>query len=153
MMTVGQPGPGAIGAPWSEVSPSRAAGKPPTRTVALPIAIPLGAGETHTMPPGSPFATAAGSPPISTVATAAAGVIGPPTCGFGPSESGQTTESPARSAGPVGTSGGPCGHGVAGLLRTPPKKTAVSHCVGAGVTSGGTPTALQRTVIFTCSPL
>lgn len=84
------------------VSPIRAAGKPPIKTVALPIAIPFGAGETQTMPPGTAFATAAGIPPISTVATAAAGVIGPPTCGFGPSVSGQTTMSLARRAGPVG---------------------------------------------------
>src|SRR3954452_19287814 len=102
MMTVGQPGPGMIGVPCMLESPILAAGKPPIVTVRLPWAIPLGAGERHTMPPGALFATAAGAPPISTVGTAAAGVIGPPPCGLGPSESGQSAVSPTRSAGPVG---------------------------------------------------
>ncbi len=50
MMTVGQPGPGAIGEPCSDISASRAAGKFPISTVVLPMAIPLGAGLTHTIP-------------------------------------------------------------------------------------------------------
>ena len=69
----------------------------------LPMAMPLGAGETQTMPPGMLLATAAGMPPMSTVGTVAAGVIGPPPWGLGPSMSGQTHMSPARSAGPGGT--------------------------------------------------
>jgi len=83
-------------------SPGRAAGKPPIITATLPIAIPFGAGDTQAIPPGMVFATAAGIPPINTVGTAAAGVIGPPTCGLGPSMSGQRAMSPARSAGAVG---------------------------------------------------
>src|SRR5918998_1391273 len=102
MITVGQPGPGAIGVPCMLRSASRAAGNPPIVTVMLPTAIPFGAGETQAIPPGTLLATAAGMPPMSTVATAAAGVIGPPTCGLTPSTSGQRAESPARSAGPVG---------------------------------------------------
>src|SRR6478609_8769219 len=81
MTTVGQPGPGAIGVPCKVVSPTLAAGNPPSITVMLPIAMPLGAGDTQTIPPGIPLATAAGWPPMSTVMAAAAGVIGPPTCG------------------------------------------------------------------------
>src|SRR3954447_15188881 len=104
MITVGQPGPGAIGVPCMDRSATRAAGKPPINTVMLPMAIPLGAGLTQTIPPGTLFATAAIMPPISTVGTAAAGLMGPPTCGFGPSMRGQTTMSPTRSAGPVGMS-------------------------------------------------
>jgi hypothetical protein len=102
MMTVGQPGPGPMGVPWRLRSPMRAAGNPPIKTVVLPIAIPFGAGETHTIPPGKPLATAAGCPPISTVTTAAAGVIGPPTCGVTTSTKGHNAESPARRAGPGG---------------------------------------------------
>jgi hypothetical protein len=67
MITVGQPGPGAIGVPCMLTSPSRAAGKPPIITVTLPIAIPFGAGDTQAIPPGMVFATAAGIPPINTV--------------------------------------------------------------------------------------
>ena len=70
----------------------------------LPWAMPFGAGETQTIPPGMAFATAAGAPPIITDGTAAAGVTGPPTCGLGPSMSGQAARSPARRAGPVGMS-------------------------------------------------
>ncbi len=88
-------------------SPTRAARKPPISTVMLPIAIPFGSGETHTIPPGMLLATAAGIPPISTVGTAAAGVIGPPTCGLGPSDSRQAAMSPARRAGPVGINSPP----------------------------------------------
>src|SRR5690625_2867618 len=105
MITVGQPGPGTMGEPCMLISASRAAGKFPMSTVALPMAMPLGAGEAHTMPPGTEFATAAGIPPMSTVGTAAAGVMGPPTWGLGPSNSGHTTLSPARRAGPTGISG------------------------------------------------
>src|SRR5690625_1459557 len=103
MITVGQPGPGTMGAPCKLISLTRAAGKLPMSTVVLPIAMPLGAGDTHTMPPGTELATAAGIPPMSTVGTAAAGVVGPPTWGLGPAVSGHTTVSPARSAGPSGT--------------------------------------------------
>ena len=39
--------------------------------------------------------------------TAAAGVIAPPTCGFGPSNIGQSATSPVRRAGPVGMSPSP----------------------------------------------
>ena len=60
MITVGQPGPGAIRVPCMLWSPRRAAGKPPTVTVMLPIAIPFGAGDTQAIPPGMTFATAAG---------------------------------------------------------------------------------------------
>src|SRR5262245_15505544 len=102
MITFGQPGPGAMGVPCRLWSPSRAAWKPPIMTVMLPMAIPFGAGDTHTMPPGSLFATAAGLPPMSTVGTVATGVIGPPTCGFGPSISEHNAMSPARNAGPMG---------------------------------------------------
>src|SRR6478736_10189860 len=109
MITVGQPGPGTMGAPCRLWSASRAAGKPPIITVMLPMAIPLGAGETQTIPPGIALATAAGIPPISTVGTAAAGVIGPPTCGLGPSINGHIAMSPARRAGPVGTAHLPTG--------------------------------------------
>ena len=52
MITVGQPGPGAIGVPCMLRSATRAAGKPPMVTVMLPIAIPFGAGETQAIPPG-----------------------------------------------------------------------------------------------------
>jgi hypothetical protein len=70
-------------------------GSPPIITATLPIAIPFGAGDTQAIPPGMVFATAAGIPPINTVGTAAAGVIGPPTCGLGPSMSGQRAMSPS----------------------------------------------------------
>jgi hypothetical protein len=59
---------------------------------------------------------------MSTVITAAAGVIGPPTCGFGPSIIGHSALSPARRAGPVGIavrSGQ--GAGAAGVITEPPK--------------------------------
>src|SRR5689334_15306909 len=102
MITVGQPGPGVMGEPCIDRSPTRAAGNPPICTVMLPCAMPLGAGEAQTIPPGMLLATAAGEPPMSTVITAAAGVTVPPTCGLGPSESGQSALSPALSAGPVG---------------------------------------------------
>ena len=134
MMTVGHPGPGAIGAPCIERSPTRAAGKPPISTVMLPCATPLGAGDTHTIPPGIPLATAAGWPPMRTVATAAAGVTTPPPCGFGPSNSGQSAESPARRAGPVGTGH----HAGAGVTSSPVMRTAERQRVG--VRAGGAPT-------------
>lgn len=102
MITVGAPGPGTIGIPCIVRSPSRAAGNPPINTVMLPWAMPFGAGETHTMPPGIAFATAAGRPPMITVGTPAAGVIGPPTWGMTPSTRAQSATSPTLRAGPVG---------------------------------------------------
>src|SRR6478672_5673423 len=130
MITVGQPGPGAIGVPCMLMSPRRAAGKLPIMTVMLPIAIPFGAGETQAIPPGIALATAAGIPPISTVMTAAAGVIGPPTCGLGPSIIGHSAVSPARSAGPVGINSPPGrkGHSIlAGTARLDQGRRGTIH--------------------------
>src|SRR5918998_4754299 len=103
MTTVGQPGPGAMGVPCMLRSASRAAGKPPIITVALPMAMPLGAGDTHTMPPGMLLATAAGIPAIRTVGLVAAGGVGPPPWGVGAFQSGEAHISPARNGGPGGT--------------------------------------------------
>jgi hypothetical protein len=82
--------------PWAVWSPIRAAGMPPIITFDEPIAIASG-GPTHVaMSP----TRAAGMPPIITVG-APGGRIGPPTCGFGPSESGQVCMSPTRAAGGI----------------------------------------------------
>ena len=59
--------------PWAQVSPIRAAGRPPISTVAEPFTMVSG-GPTQT---AMSEATAAGMPPISTVGTPGP-VIGPP---------------------------------------------------------------------------
>ena len=65
--------------PWAVESPKRAAGVPPTMTVADPFTIESGGPTQVHMQP----TFAAGMPPISTVG-APGGRIGPPTCGTGP---------------------------------------------------------------------
>ena len=72
-MTVGQPR--TIFPPWAVMSPMRAAGCPPMRTVKLPSAMVSGGPTQYTISP----TRAAGRPPISTVRAPGA-VIGPPTC-------------------------------------------------------------------------
>ena len=131
-MTVGQPGPGAMGEPCIDMSPSRAAGKPPMSTVTLPCAIPFGAGETQTMPPGVALATAAGCPPISTVANGGCRCDHAAHVGFRPVE--ERTE--RRVAGAEGGSGGhrqPAG----GVTSAPVASTPEKHRVG--VRPGGCP--------------
>ena len=74
----------------------RAAGLPPIITVVEPMMIESG-GPTHVhMEP----TVAAGRPPISTVG-APGGRIGPPTCGFGPSNIGHVCMSLMRAAGGI----------------------------------------------------
>jgi hypothetical protein len=68
-----------IDPPWAVKSPIRAAGLPPIKTVAEPLAIVSG-GPVHIQE--SPN-TAAGCPPMSTVGTPGP-IMGPPTCGTGP---------------------------------------------------------------------
>src|SRR2546423_7163865 len=80
--------------PWVVMSPRRAAGMPPMRTVGEPIATASG-GPTHTH---MSAARAAGIMATSTV-TQPGGNTGPPTCGTGPVTMGQTCMSPARAAG------------------------------------------------------
>src|SRR5690349_1649732 len=76
----------------------RAAGRPPNMTLVEPMTIESG-GPTHVHIEPT---VAAGMPPISTVG-APGGRIGPPTCGFGPSDIGQVCMSPTRAAGGIGT--------------------------------------------------
>jgi len=81
--------------PWAVVSPKRAAGFPPIRTVADPMTIVSG-GPVHTSI--SPR-HAAGRPPINTVGDPG-GRIGPPTCGIdGGVTIGQTCMSVILAAG------------------------------------------------------
>ena len=75
-------------------SPMRAAGIPPMRTFDEPLTIVSGGPVQVAMSP----TRAAGSPPIRTVG-APGPVIGPPTCGFGPSDSGHVCMSLTRAAG------------------------------------------------------
>jgi hypothetical protein len=81
--------------PCAVWSPILAAGLPPIRTLVDPIRIVSGAGLTqvHISP-----TTAAGIFPIKTVGTPGP-IIGPPTCGFGPSDIGQVCISPTLAAG------------------------------------------------------
>src|SRR5262245_648774 len=71
IITVGQP---TTTPPWTVLSPIRAAGRPPIRTVAEPLAMTSG-GPTQV---AKSVARAAGRPPIKTVGHAG-GRIGPPT--------------------------------------------------------------------------
>ena len=68
----------------------------PIRTVVEPIAITSGGPTQVAMSP----TRAAGMPLINTVG-APGGRIGPPTCGLGPSDSGQVCMSPTRAAGGI----------------------------------------------------
>ena len=89
--------------PWAVLSPIRAAGRPPTSTVAEPFTMASGGPAQVAESP----MTAAGCPPISTVATPGP-VTGPPTCGLGPagvgSCMGQVCMSPTRAAGSMAVS-------------------------------------------------
>ena len=86
--------PSVITPPWLVLSPIRAAGIPPTITVALPL-ITLQGGPTQI--PIVPI-WAAGMPPISTFHAAGAAST-PPTCGTGPVNIGQVCMSATRAAG------------------------------------------------------
>ena len=90
--TVGHPS--TMLPPCAVISPIRAAGCPPIRTVKLPSTITSG-GPTHThMSP----TLAAGSPPIKTVGQPG-GRMGPPTCGTSTVTIGQTCMSETLAAG------------------------------------------------------
>ena len=91
ILTVAQPK--IIDPPWAVESPIRAAGFPPIFTVADPMIILSGGpAQTHWSP-----THAAGKPPIRTVAQPG-GNTGPPTCGTGPLNIGQTCISETRAA-------------------------------------------------------
>jgi len=95
MMTVGKH-PTTV-PPWAVLSPIRAAGMLPIKTVPDPLTMTSG-GPTHThMLPS----VAAGMFPIITV-TAPGEQIGPPTCGTTPVTIGQTCMSVSRAAGGMG---------------------------------------------------
>jgi hypothetical protein len=82
--------------PWTVWSPSLAAGMPPINTVVEPTAMASG-GPTHVaMSP----TRAAGKYAIRTVGQQG-GRIGPPTCGFGPSDIGQVCMSVSLAAGGI----------------------------------------------------
>ena len=72
----------------------RAAGRPPTRTVAEPLMMESGGPTQVTTSPRQ----AAGRPPMRTVGAPGA-VMGPPTCGTGPVDAGQVCISVSRAAG------------------------------------------------------
>jgi len=91
--TVSAPGP-VITPPWAVESPTRAAGRLLISTVKLPTIITSG-GPTQVH---MPVTVAAGRFMISTVGTPG-GMIGPPTCGTGPVNIGQTCRSVTRAAG------------------------------------------------------
>ena len=80
--------------PWTHGSPTRAAGRPPIKTVGDPVRIMSGGPSQVARSP----ARAAGRPPINTVGHPG-GRIGPPTCGTGPVDIGQVCISPKRAAG------------------------------------------------------
>jgi len=79
--------------PWAVWSPRRAAGRNPISTVADPFAIMSGGPtQVHVS-----VMRAAGKKPIITVGQPM--MIGPPTCGFGPSDIGQVCMSVILAAG------------------------------------------------------
>jgi hypothetical protein len=92
IITVGNPK--TIVPPWAQESPMRAAGFPPIMTVAEPL-MTVSGGPTQT---ALLLMMAAGKLPIKTVGTPG-GRSGPPTCGTGPLNAGQTCMSVTRAAG------------------------------------------------------
>lgn len=91
-MTVGAPM--TITPPWAVLSPIRAAGLPQTNTVVDPLMIVSGGPTQVAISPNF----ACGRLQVRTVG-AQGGMIGPPTCGLGPSDIGQVCMSLNREAG------------------------------------------------------
>jgi hypothetical protein len=95
MITVGKPV--TMTPPCTVLSPMRAAGLPPIKTVADPLMMVSGGPAQVQRSP----TLAAGMPPIMTVGQHG-GRMGPPTCGTGPLNMGQVCMSVIREAGGTG---------------------------------------------------